>query len=156
MFGLVPYRRNSGLRRRDSYNDLGDLINSFFNDEFVSPLLNGVGSLRNDFSTLKADIKETDKEFIIDIEAPGVKKEEIRLDLKDDVLTVVIEKDEEVKEEKENYIRRERKYGSCSRTFYVPDIVQENIKAKYDNGILSINLPKVEEVKKESKKIEIE
>lgn len=156
MFGLVPYRRNSGLRRRDSFTDLGDLINSFFNDELVSPLLSGVGALRSDFSALKADIKETEKEFIIDIEAPGVKKEEIKIDLKDDVLTVLVERDDEVKEEKDNYIRRERKYGSCARTFYVPDIAQENISAKHENGILTISLPKVEDVKRETRNIEIQ
>jgi len=156
MFGLVPYRRNTGLKRRDGFGDIGDFVDSFFNDSLVSPFLSGVNSLRNEFSTMKADIKETENEFIIDIEVPGVKKENIKLDLKDDILSVLVEQNEEVNEERDNYIRKERKYGSCSRSFYVPDIKHEAISAKYSDGILTVNLPKAEEVKQKNRKINIE
>ena len=156
MFGLIPYRRNSSLRRRDGFGEIGDMIDTFFNDSLISPVLSGFNSLKNEFGSMRADIKETDNEFIIDIEIPGVKKEDIKLDLKDDILSVCVEQNEEVNEERDNYIRRERKYGSCNRSFYVPDIKHEAISAKYANGILTVNLPKAEEVKQKNRKINIE
>lgn len=110
MFGLVPYKRNTGLRRRDSIWDIGSIFEDFFNDSFLPTFFVPAGALR-------ADIKETDNEYVIDVEIPGVKKEDIKLELKDDILTVCVERNEEVKEERSDYIRKERRYGSCSRSF---------------------------------------
>lgn len=149
MFGVVPYKRNSGLRKRDSFWDIGSIFEDIFNDSFLPTFFAPVGALR-------ADIKETENEYVIDVEAPGVKKEDIKLELKDDILTVCIERNEEVKEEKSDYIRRERRYGSCSRSFYVPEIKQEDIKAKYNNGVLTVTLPKADEIKDKKHRINIE
>jgi HSP20 family protein len=149
MFGLVPYKRNSDLRKRDSFWNIGDIVEEFFNDSLLPTFLAPVNSMR-------ADIKETEQEYIVDVEIPGVNKEDIKLELKDDVLSVCVEKNEELKDERKDYIRRERRYGSCSRNFYVPNIKNENIKAKYESGILTVILPKVEEKKEKSHKINIE
>ena len=96
---------------------------------------------------MKTDIKESEKAFEVSIALPGVKKDDIEIELKDEYLTVSatsnMKKDEEDK--KSNYIRRERYYGSCSRSFYVGDAVTENdIKASYEDGILTLDIPKVE------------
>lgn len=96
---------------------------------------------------MKTDIKENENAFEVSIALPGVKKEDIEIELKDEYLTVSatsnMKKDEEDK--KSNYIRRERYYGSCSRSFYVGDAVTENdIKASYEDGILTLDIPKVE------------
>ncbi len=149
MFGLVPYRRGSGLRKRDSIWDIGSMVEDFFNDSFVPTFLAPV-------SPMRADVKETENEYIVDVEIPGVNKEDIKLELRDDVLSICVEKDEELKEERKDYIRRERRYGSCSRSFYVPDIKHEDVKAKYNNGVLTVTLPKVEEIKDKKRKIDIE
>ena len=96
---------------------------------------------------MKTDIKEKENAFEVSIALPGVKKDDIEIELKDEYLTVSatsnMKKDEEDK--KSNYIRRERYYGSCSRSFYVGDAVTENdIKASYEDGILTLDIPKVE------------
>ena len=140
MFGLVPYRRNSGLKKRDSFWDIGSMFEDFFNDSLLPAFFTPVSSMR-------ADVKETESEYVIDVEVPGVRKEDIKLDLKDDILTVFVERNEETKEERSDYIRRERRYGSCSRSFYVPEIKNEEVKAKYNNGVLTITLPKADEIK---------
>lgn len=145
MFGIVPFRNNK-IQERGSLFDMDSMFNDFFNNSFI-----GFASA----NSIKADIKETEKEFIIDAEIPGAKKEDIKLDLRDDRLTISIEKSEETKEEKDNYIRRERRYGSSSRSFLVENVKNEDITAKYENGILSIVLPK-SETKKVNNRIDIQ
>ena len=87
---------------------------------------------------------------------PGVRKEDIKLDLRDDILTVSIDRKEEVNEDKGNYIRRERRYGSLSRSFYVDNIKAEDVKAKYTDGILTVTLPKETDTKRNAHKIDIQ
>lgn len=150
MFGLTPYnRKNNGLVRKNNIWDLRNVFEDFFNDSF-SPGFYSAGN------PVKADIRETEKEYIIDAEIPGIKKEDIKLDLKDDTLTIAVEHNEEVKEDSENYIRRERKYGSFSRSFYVENVKQDEVSAKYDNGILTIKLPKDDNKKSGGNRIEIQ
>lgn len=145
MFGIVPFRNNK-IQERGSLFDLENMFNDFFNDSFM-----GLAST----NAIKADIKENEKEFIIDAEIPGANKEDIKLDLKDDRLTISVQKTEEVKEEKENYIRRERRFGASSRSFYVENVKNEDVTAKYENGILTIVLPK-SETKKINSRIDIQ
>ncbi len=134
MFGLTPYNRKSNeITGRNNVWDLRNVFEDFFNDSFF-PVMSG--------NPIKADIRENEKEFIVDAEMPGVKKEDIKLDLRDDTLTISVERNEQVNEERENYIRRERRYGSVSRSFYVENVKNEAVTAKYDNGILTIVLPK--------------
>ncbi len=96
---------------------------------------------------MKTDIKESEKAFEVSIALPGVKKDDIEIELKDEYLTIsaTTSENKEEKDKKSNYIRRERYYGSCSRSFYVGDAVTENdIKASYEDGILTLDIPKVE------------
>ena len=108
---------------------------------------------------MKTDIKETDKEYELTIELPGYKKENVNAELKDGYLIVnaTNEKNEEEKDEK-GYIRKERYFGSCSRSFFVgKNLKEEDIKAKFDNGVLTLNVPKdVERLPEEKKYIAIE
>ena len=150
MFGMIPFsRRTNELATRNDPFDLSNVFDNFFNDSFA-PALFTAGN------TIKADIRETEKEFIIEADMPGVKKEDIRLELKDGVLTLGVEHNEQVNEEKDNYIRKERRYGSYSRCFHVDGVKQENISAKYNDGVLIVNLPKAEEAKPKSHKIDIQ
>ena len=94
---------------------------------------------------MKTDIKETDGSFELDIELPGYKKEDVKAELKDGYMTITASTDttNENKEEDGKFIRRERYIGSCSRSFYVGDVIKkEDIKAKFDNGILKVSVPK--------------
>ncbi len=104
---------------------------------------------------IKADVKETDKEYIVEAELPGVNKEDIVIDLHDDVLTLGVDIKQEKDEENDGYIYKERQRGSYRRSFNVVNIDNEKVKASYKDGILTVNLPKAEEGKK-TRKIDIE
>lgn len=94
---------------------------------------------------MKTDIRETDGSYELDIDLPGFKKDEIKVQLKDGYLTLSAAKglDKDAKDKEGNYIRRERYAGSMSRSFYVGDgVKEEDIHAKYEDGILKLSLPK--------------
>lgn len=151
MFGLTPYhRRNNGLSGRNDFLDLRNVFDDFFNDSMLPSIFGAAGN------PIRADIRETEKEYIVEAEIPGVNKEDIKLDLRDDTLTVSVEHNEQVNEENENYIRRERRYGAYSRSFYVENVTHEAVTAKYNDGILTVTLPKENTGKINRHKIDIQ
>lgn len=104
---------------------------------------------------MKTDVKETDGGYEVDIDLPGFKKDEISAHLEDGYLTINAEKgiDNEKEDKEGNYIRRERYYGSCSRSFYVGDAVkEEDIRARFEDGLLKLCIPKKDAVSVESRK----
>ena len=110
---------------------------------------------------MRTDVKESDKGFTLAIDLPGYKKEDISAELKDGYITVSAKTSDEHEEKEEDgtYIRRERTFGSCSRSFYVGDEIEESeIKAKFEDGILKLFVPKkdVEPQVEERKYISIE
>ena len=101
---------------------------------------------------MKTDVKEKKDAFELAVNLPGVKKEDIQAELNDGYLTISAThgSDKEDKDGDGRYIRRERYYGSASRSFYVgEDLTQEDIKARYEDGVLTIDIPKVEPKKPE-------
>lgn len=108
-------------------------------------------------SIMKTDVKETEKNYILDIDLPGFKKEDVNIDLENGYLTISAKREHKVDNEdkKENFVRRERSYGQFSRSFHVGDISQDEIEAHLENGTLTIKLPKEEEKKAKSNRIEI-
>lgn len=122
-----------------------DLFSRTFNDvmdEFFSTAAN----YRNDNFTPSVDVSETEKQFEISVELPGMKKEDITVDLEKGRLTISGERKFENKEDGKNYHRVESHYGSFSRSFYLPDTIDEStIAAKYENGILDITIDKSED-----------
>lgn len=139
MFGLTPFnsRRNNDVVRKGDINGFRSIVDEFFNDSFMPTFFTAGTSVR-------ADIRESEKEYVIEAEIPGVRKEDIKLDLRNDVLTISVEHNEQVNEERDNYIRRERRYGSYGRSFHVENVKNEEVKARYRDGILEITLPKQE------------
>jgi len=100
---------------------------------------------------MKCDIYERDGSYYVEMDFPGFKKEDIRAELKNGYLTIEAESSQEnqEKDEKGRYIRRERYSGSCRRSFYVgKEVTQEDIRAKFDNGILRLTVPKKEALPK--------
>ena len=96
---------------------------------------------------MRTDVRESDKGFTLDIDLPGYKKEDISAELKDGYLTVSANTSEENEEKTDEgtYIRRERTFGSCSRSFYIgEDIEESEVKAKFEDGILKVFVPKKE------------
>ena len=107
---------------------------------------------KNAARMMKTDVKETDEGYELDVELPGFRKEEIKLELNSGYLTISTEKSLE-KEKKGKIIRQERYAGTMQRSFYVGgSITEEDIKAKYENGVLSLLIPKKEAKKEPEKK----
>ena len=105
----------------------------------------------------KVDIFEEGDNFIVKAEVPGMKKEEIEVNLTDDMITISGEKKKEEKVEKKDYYRLERSYGSFTRSFRLPKEVQtDKAKATFKDGVLEVKVPKTEEAKKKEKKVPIE
>lgn len=112
-----------------------DLLGEMFKDPFFSERENKI---------MKTDIRENEKQYLIDIDLPGYSKENIKIEVEEGYLTVQAETSSN-KEEKENdtFVRRERYKGNCSRSFYVgKDVKSEEIKASFKNGILTLEVPK--------------
>ena len=104
---------------------------------------------------MKTDIKEKKDGYDLEMDLPGFKKDEVKVELNNGYLTVSAEKglDEDEEDKKGKYIRKERYAGALSRTFYLGEEIQEEeIKAKFENGILSVSIPKEEEKKVEGPK----
>lgn len=122
-----------------------------FEDSFLPVISNG-----NSFKPA-VNIREDDKNYILDFAIPGFEKKDLKIDLNEDVLTISSEIKNESEESKDCYSRKEFSYKAFSRSFYIPENVNmEKIEANYKDGILTVALPKQEEEKnKITRKIEI-
>ncbi len=105
---------------------------------------------------MPVEIDEKDKEYCVKAELPGVKKEDLDIDLEKNRLTISAKKEEEHKEDRKGFRKSEFKYGEFSRTVYFPDEIDiEKTTAKLEHGILRIEAPKVNAEKVTTKKLEI-
>ncbi len=134
---------------------------SRFLDEFLGTRFASSIAKRSEESTIdwipRVDISETDDEIIVKADAPGMKKDDIKVTLSENVLTISGEKKAEREDKKKNYHRIERVFGSFTRSFYIPTNVDSSkIKASYENGVLTVTLPKKEEAKPKEIPIEVE
>ncbi len=103
------------------------------------------------------DVSETDTDYIVKVEVPGIDPKDIDISLMNHLLTIKGEKKQEKEEKDENYHLIERSYGSFTRSIRLPSQVQtDKINATYKNGVLKITLPKTEEAKKKEIKIQVE
>ena len=105
---------------------------------------------------MKTDIREKDGNYLLEMDLPGYEKENIEIAIEDGYLTVTAKVDNTSEETKrgDSYIRKERYYGECSRSFYVGENITENdVKASFKNGKLTLVFPKEEEKKVEGKKL---
>lgn len=128
MFELTPF----GYRRVSAYNPFREL------EEMSRSLWNG-----SELSAFRTDIRKQDGNYVLEAELPGFKKEDISIDIDKDCLTISAErKSEENEEDKDNgFIRRERYYGSYSRSFNIKGIDSDAITAEYNDGVLTLTMP---------------
>ena len=123
-----------------------NLFNDMFNDAFgMMPSIDHALYGKHAKNMMKTDVRETEDSYLVDIDLPGFKKDEIKLDLKDGYLTISASKglDKDEKDKKGRYIRQERYAGACSRSFYVGEGVEaKDFAAKFEDGILKISMPK--------------
>ena len=127
-----------------------DLFDDFFEDDFFP---------RKERNLMRTDIREQKDRYIIDVDLPGFEKNNIKVSLNNGYLNIhaKVDKKEDDNKEPEKFVRRERFFGECSRSYYVGDeIKEEDIKAEFKNGILKVEVPKKEAKKtNEIKQIEI-
>ncbi len=152
-------KRNNGTntvpaRQFNNWVDqlLHDNLNRFFNDDFWG--FNGVNQQGN----VPVNLRETDKTYEMSLVAPGLRKEDFKLNVTDNLLTISYEQKEEQNNQhkEEGWLRKEYRMQSFSRSFSLDDSVDvNNISASYDNGILHLTLPKKESAQRLSKTIEI-
>ena len=126
-----------------------DLFDDMFRDPFFH---------NNESKIMKTDIKEHENNYSIVVDLPGYNKEDIKVSVEDGYLTIHATMNSENEEkEKGKFVRRERYFGECSRSFYVgDDITTEDIKASYKNGSLKLEGPKKEERKEIPEKTYVE
>ena len=127
-------------------NPLSDMVNNLFDNDLGD-------FFGKRFSDPSANIIESTEAFMLDIAAPGMKKDDFNINLENNILTISAELEDQKREEGKNYTRKEFYYGSFSRAFTLPKTIDlENIKADYENGILKITLPKKDDARVELKK----
>lgn len=151
MFEMRPYdnRRN----HLGYYNPFKDLEN--FEKDFFT---NGFDIFSGNPAGFKTDIKDTGDAYVLEADMPGFDKKDIHLDINGNYLTVSAERRSECeqRDKDHNYVRRERSYGSYSRSFDISSVDTDGIKAKYENGVITLTMPKKPEITGGTKRLEIE
>jgi HSP20 family protein len=144
MFELTPFVRRQSILNYDPFRELENIGRDFF----------GSGECMR----FRTDIKDTGKAYELEAELPGFSKEDIKIDVEGDYLTVSAEHKEnkEEKDAKGNYIRRERYYGSFSRSFDISGVNPEGISASYQDGVLKLVMPKQEAKIPSARRLEIQ
>jgi len=136
--------------KRNMFNIFDD-VEQMMRQAFGHSLENGSGILS--YSPLM-NVSETESDYLVMMDLPGVEKKDVEVSLKNGILTVSGERKTSEKGDKNNRIWHETTYGTFSRSFELTlDIVEEKIKAKFNNGVLNITIPKAEEIKPAVKKI---
>ena len=122
------------------YNPFDDLFNEFTKGFWVKPLAMPAGTEL----TIKVDVKEDEKGYTVRADIPGVKKEDIQVDVEGNMISLRAEAKQEKEEKKgEKVIYSERSYGMVSRSFSLPaEVDSKDAKAEYKDGVLSLTLPK--------------
>ena len=144
MFELIPFERSfRRMANFDPFREMENMERSFF----------GSGNVVSAFRT---DVSDTGDAFVLECELPGFKKEDIGIDIENDCLTIAVERKLDEENKKPNFVKRERFYGSFSRSFDVTGINTDAIEAKYLDGILTLTLPKKVETAPASRRLEIQ
>ena len=134
--------------KNNALNPFTDVFESLFNDSFISDRLTT--------KVPAVNIAETENDFHIELAAPGLKKEDFKINLDKYVLSVSVEQKSENNHEEKRYNKREYSYSSFVRSFTLPETAdQENISAEYVDGILKITVAKKEEAKSLTREISI-
>lgn len=136
------------------YRSSTDLFTPLLED-FLRPTSAGGNRLGGMLRTPDADVAESENEIRVMVELPGMKAEDIQLDLENNVLTISGQKKEERQEERDTWHLSERRYGKFSRSFVLPrEVEPEKIEARFEDGVLQVTVPKSEHARR--RRIEIQ
>ena len=143
MFELIPFDRHSrSMAGFDPFRMLNEMDRRFFT---------GVPSV----SVFNTDVIDTGDAFKLECELPGFKKEDIKIDIENDCLTISAERKMDEEDKQKNFIKRERFYGSYSRSFDVSGVNVDGIEAEYSDGVLKLTMPKKVETVPPTRRLEI-
>ena len=144
MYEMMPFTRSHGVDLYRPFRDLEELERSLF--------ANGSAA------AFKTDIRDTGDAYVLEADLPGMKKEDIHIDIDGDRLSISAERSavKEEKDENGGYVRCERSYGSFSRSFDISGIRGEDISAAYADGVLTLTLPKQAKTVPASRRLEIQ
>lgn len=119
-------------------------------DQFLTDsIFNWRNEISEGFRTPKVNIKETNEEFMVEMGAPGMKRDDFQIELDNDILVISAEVENQNEENNKSYTRKEFSYESFRRTFHLPNSVEaDKIKAMYEDGLLRLVIPKKEEAKR--------
>lgn len=141
-------------RPRNDLLSLSDAVDRFFGEGFLSPRSLWLASPPRE--GLAVDMYRDDGKLIVKAEVPGVKPEELEITIKDNLLNIAGETKTEEEVKRENYIRRERRYGSFRRSVVLPaEAESDQAEATFDEGLLTVTIPVAEEAKSDNIKVEI-
>ncbi len=150
-----PLREMREITRFDPFREMRDITRTFqqFTD-LANQLVKSEGSIASFVPTVNT--REDEKGYYIEVDLPGVKKEDIHLDVKENILTISGERKVKKEVKREDYYKLESSFGKFERSFTLPDDVDvDKIEAKTEDGVLNITLPKKVEEKQQAKKIEV-
>ena len=130
MYEMMPFTRSHGVDLYRPFRDLEELERSLFANSSAA--------------AFKTDIRDTGDAYVLEADLPGMKKEDIHIDIDGDHLSISAQRTShtEEKDSEGAYIRCERSYGAFSRSFDISGIRSEDISAAYDNGVLTLTMPK--------------
>ncbi len=157
---IIPWKTTNNIqlsRGGHSYlNDLQEEINHLFND-FFAPTKTVTGNyLSSRLASPAVDVIETEKNYKIKTELPGIETKNVDVSFNDNLVTIRAERKEEKEEKESNYLRRESSYGTYQRTIALPESADfEKAEASFKNGVLNIEVPKKAEAQKQPKKINV-
>lgn len=138
MAGLVPFnKKNKEISTNTGFEDFYNVLDDYFSNDWPFKR-----TLTHD--TFKVDVEDNGNEYLIEAEVPGIDKKYINVELNDGKLMISITRDENSESKKKNFIHRERRYSSMSRSIYLEDAKPDGIKAKLKNGLLKVVVPKEE------------
>jgi HSP20 family protein len=154
MRSLARREESSPAQRNMFSNFFSDIDRMFDDDMFLMPMhMNRMGNA----SMPAANISETEKEYNIELAVPGMKRDDFNIEIDEHMISISCEKEDNFKEDKDNYKRREYNYSSFSRSFRLPETIKaDSIKAQYDNGVLHIRVPKAEQTVQKKKRINVD
>jgi len=141
MFGLTPFRSNYYVSAYDPFKEMEEFERHFFGHQTPA---------------MRTDIRETENAYILEADLPGFTREDVHAEVKNGYLTIRAEHKSETEDKKENYLRRERSYGSFSRTFDLEGIDADAITASFKDGVLTLELPKLQPKAEEARRLEIQ
>ena len=144
MFELMPFTRSRGVDLYHPFRDLEELERNLFSS--------------NGAAAFKTDIRDAGDAYVLEADLPGMKKEDIHIDIDGDRLSISAQRSasKEEKDENDGYIRCERTFGSFSRSFDISGIHAEGIAAAYEDGVLKLTLPKQVQTAPAVRRVEIQ